>query len=460
MSKTSANGNPVRPRTMKCKPPAYRERFGKALVTLTDSHSGERRDYWLGPHGSRASHEAYARILAEWQSNGRRLPARPNRPQENGAITFSEMSLAYWKHAKSYYTEAALGHIAGVIRPARQFHGSLPAESFGPNCLRQIRQAMIDGDETATPPRRPWSRRYINSQVHRLCRVFRWAASHEMIPAGVYQQLKAVPALRRGRSEAHDPDPVEPVPLEHVEAVKPYLSRQVRALVDLQLLTGARGGELFKLRPIDIQMDDRSGIWTISLAEHKTAHHGHARTIYLGPRAQEVIRPFLADRPVDAFLFSPAEAEAERLAARHAARTTPLSCGNRPGTNRVESRCRPPGDRYTATTYRKAIAAACDQAFPPPEAMRPAVLPGGKRETKKAFKARLTDDEKEHLRRWRRDHRWHPHQLRHTAATQIRREYGLEAARIALGHSSALVTDACYAQRDQDRIREIMGNIG
>ncbi len=37
---------------------------------------------------------------------------------------------------------------------------------------------------------------------------------------------------------------------------------------------------------------------------------------------------------------------------------------------------------------------------------------------------------------WRQENCWHPHQLRHTAATELRRAYGVEAARIILGHAS------------------------
>lgn len=56
--------------------PSYRSRAGyaHALVTLTDSATGKRRDYWLGLHGSSESREAYHRVLAEWESNGRRFP--------------------------------------------------------------------------------------------------------------------------------------------------------------------------------------------------------------------------------------------------------------------------------------------------------------------------------------------------------------------------------------------------
>jgi hypothetical protein len=56
--------------------PTYRQRAGyaHALVTLTDSATGKRRDYRLGPHGSPESREAYHRVLAEWESCGRRFP--------------------------------------------------------------------------------------------------------------------------------------------------------------------------------------------------------------------------------------------------------------------------------------------------------------------------------------------------------------------------------------------------
>ena len=41
---------------------------------------------------------------------------------------------------------------------------------------------------------------------------------------------------------------------------------------------------------------------------------------------------------------------------------------------------------------------------------------------------------------------WHPHQLRHTHATEVRRRFGLEAAQVGVGHSQARVTEV-YAER-------------
>ena len=125
------------------------------------------------------------------------------------------------------------------------------------------------------------------------------------------------------------------------------------------------------------------------------------------------------------------------------------------------------GDHYTRDSYHRAIHRACDQAFPPPDELARAKVPARGRkknamrwETEAEWKRRLGPTKWEKLTAWRREHRWHPHQLRHAAGTRIRREFGLEAAQIALGHSSALITDAVYAERDLTKVVEVMRKIG
>jgi len=139
----------------------------------------------------------------------------------------------------------------------------------------------------------------------------------------------------------------------------------------------------------------------------------------------------------------------------HAARKTPLSCGNRPGTNVVAAPRRKPGTHYTVDSYRRAVERACDKAFPPP-----APLARREGETVAHWMLRLTPHQKAELKSWRRAHRFHPYQLRHTVATQIRRQFGLEAAQLALGHASAMITDAVYAERDAARVIEVMQRVG
>lgn len=60
---------------------------------------------------------------------------------------------------------------------------------------------------------------------------------------------------------------------------------------------------------------------------------------------------------------------------------------------------------------------------------------------------------------WRADHCWHPRQLRHNAATRLRKEFGIEAARLILGHASMDAT-AIYAERDHERARKLNAEIG
>ena len=54
---------------------------------------------------------------------------------------------------------------------------------------------------------------------------------------------------------------------------------------------------------------------------------------------------------------------------------------------------------------------------------------------------------------------WHPNQLRHTAATEVRRRFGLEAAQVLLGHSKADVTQM-YAERDDALAERVAREVG
>jgi integrase len=54
---------------------------------------------------------------------------------------------------------------------------------------------------------------------------------------------------------------------------------------------------------------------------------------------------------------------------------------------------------------------------------------------------------------------WHPNQLRHNFATLARRQFGLEAAQVTLGHSRADVTQV-YAERDLTLALKVAAEVG
>ena len=106
-------------------------------------------------------------------------------------------------------------------------------------------------------------------------------------------------------------------------------------------------------------------------------------------------------------------------------RKTPLSCGNRVGTNRKDDPQRKPRERYDSQSYGRAVQYAI-------------------------IKANKAGVDVPHF---------HPHQLRHTAATRIRKEMGLDAARAALGHRNLSITDD-YAELDQALAAEVASRMG
>ena len=412
------------------------KKTGQAYVRLNS------RMIYLGCYDDPVSKTKYDRLIAEWLATGRHL-AQPS--QE---MTITELVCRYMTHVEGYYVNAAgqatneQGHMRTVLGMMRELYGDTPAVRFGPKALLTLRQRMVT---------RGWKRITVNQCIGRVKRMFRWAVEQELVPGSVYHSLQAVAGLRSGRCDAPDGKPVRPVAQEMIDAVEQFVSRQVWAMIQLQLLTAARPGEICILKPKDI---DRSGDpWVYQPSEHKTAHRGYERNIYIGPEAQKKLLPFLL-RPGNEHCFSPLEADAERRALLHEARITPADSGNAPGTNRKSRPEKKPGPCYTVGSFYRAIQYGCDHAFPPP-----APLNRRDGELSREYHRRLTEEEKEQLHAWQKAHRWHPHQLRHNAATSLRKEFGLEAARIILGHRSAAVT-MIYAEADQQKAIEVIQKVG
>jgi len=366
---------------------------------------------YLGSWGRPQTTQRYHREIAEWIQRGRCPKVTPSE------MTVMELCSKYLDYAQVYYVKdgaatSELMRVKLVLKALKDTYGTRPAAEFGPNALRTVRQTWID---------KGLSRTTINGLNQLVKRVFKWGASHELLPGSVHHALVTVEGLTMGRSEAREPEPIAPVPDEYVTMTKEHVSPQVATLIDLQLLTAARSGELLQLRPMDF--DTTGLVWTVEVKAHKTAHHGKRRVLCFGPQAQKLLRPWML-RSSDAYLFSPREAEAER---RTAEAVSPRRPNQAPSPRKTD---RTLGDCYTVHSYRRAI----DRAVRKVNAER--------------VKAGLEKIPS-----------WHPHQLRHNAATRIRRQHGLDAAQAILGHSRANTTEI-YAEVNHLKALEIAGQMG
>jgi integrase len=382
---------------------------GRAVVRL------DGRDHYLGPYGSPESHERYARLIAEWQSRPRASFVAPVNDPRIGSLTINEVMLAYVEFAAGYYTKDGKPNqefesIRYALRPLKELYGHKQAANFGPRDLKTLRQQLIDQKK---------SRTYINNNMNRIKRMFKWAVSEELVPPSVHQALQTVPGLRYGRSGARETQAVKPVPDAYVDAVLPFVAPPVAAMIKLQRLTGMRSGEVVIMRACDIDMTGK--VWLYVPSDHKGKWRGK-KEIPLGPRAQDVIRPFLTLQS-SAYLFSPQAATSwhvqrradkssrSRISAVFPSEVRRRNLLRQQHSNR--SRKKQPRERYDTSSYRHAIGygivlARCEGVEIP---------------------------------------NWHPHQLRHTKATELRRTFRLEAAQVTLGHARADITEI-YAERN------------
>jgi integrase len=401
-------------------------------VTLPYSNR-QRKEIVLGRWGAEDIKVEYDRALSEWIARRRCPPA----PSVGPGLTINEMLLAYLRHAEQYYRYAdgtntnELNDIKLSLCPMCELYGHTEAAAFGPIALKAVQNYLIRKPIVrkvkvvdAETGKATWhekiiknglARGVINQRIGKIVRAFRWAVSEEMLPETVCRALEKVDGLQRGRSEARETEPIKPVSLALVEDTLPHLTPTVADMIRLQMLTGARSGEICIMRTCDIDMS--GAVWIYRPCRHKTEHRGKVRNIAIGPQGQEIIRRYLKPN-VELFLFSPAEAREKHFKELREARKAPVQpsqiCRKKKRPRRV------PGERYTPNALAHAVRRACER------------------------------NGLEH---------WHPHQIRHAHATEVRRRFGLEHAQAALGHAQAKVTEL-YAELDLRKAVLVAAAIG
>jgi integrase len=193
-------------------------------------------------------------------------------------------------------------------------------------------------------------------------------------------------------------------------------------MVLFQLYTGARPGVTCSARVGEIQKDvvvNGATVWVYRPKIHKTTWMGHSSEIAIGPRAQEVLGPILEGKGTEEFIFSPRESLAARHQIQREKRKTPLTPSQRARKKKKNPEWKP-GERFSVSSYSRRIVEVCKRHKIP---------------------------------------RWHPHQLRHLAASMADHEFGIDGARAMLGHRGPQIT-TLYARRDLEKAAAVVTRIG
>ena len=216
----------------------------------------------------------------------------------------------------------------------------------------------------------------INKKVNVVKQMIQYAVNREIEPAHLAYEVGVIKPVKKGQENFKDYDEVGPAEWTTVEKLFPYLDSMIQDMLLLSRYTGARPGEIRLMRPCDIDQTDTNA-WVFSLDKHKTRRHGIVRKIVIGLDAQPILLKYMV-RPGQAYCF-------------------PARLNHHGDT----------GQYYTSGSFAKVIT--------------------------RAVAAYNAENPKTPIQ-------FHANQLRHTFATSVCLEHGLEVTRCALGHATTQMT--------------------
>ncbi|MBL4885326.1 MAG: hypothetical protein JKY95_12420 [Planctomycetaceae bacterium] len=151
---------------------------------------------YLGKFDSGESRSKWAEIVTNWSAG--------NLDKYGSSVSISRLCVVYVKHAENYYVKdgkqtSEVCRVRSVLRMLVEECGDLKTDRFTPKHLEKARNRMLKKD---------LSRPVINGYVSLIVRTFKFGVVEGCVPAPVWQALKALPGLRRGRSKAKEPKPI------------------------------------------------------------------------------------------------------------------------------------------------------------------------------------------------------------------------------------------------------------
>ncbi|MCB0358032.1 MAG: site-specific integrase [Bdellovibrionales bacterium] len=138
----------------------------------------------------------------------------------------------------------------------------------------------------------PYSAETYNKLLDRMKNFCKWLVKYRDLPFASYQAISLVDRARSGRNGVKVTKPVAPVLWSQVELLKPYMAPIAYDLFHLQYLGGMRPSEAIRFRFQDVEFASADA-WIYSPPEHKKKKYGQVRTIFLGPRCQALLDPYM-----------------------------------------------------------------------------------------------------------------------------------------------------------------------
>jgi hypothetical protein len=143
--------------------------MGKYAVVYHNS-----RPIYLGFHGSPESKVAYARVVAELQTNSTSPAISPQVREKH--VTLRELTAAFLDYAQANIDPVSYGHCRVVVLDFldKLYGDNTPVDSFKPSCLTLVRKEMMQSGR--------YCRRTVNDHTRRIVSIFAWGVEHDFVP--------------------------------------------------------------------------------------------------------------------------------------------------------------------------------------------------------------------------------------------------------------------------------------
>ncbi len=162
--------------------------------------------------------------------------------------TLNELWAAYQQWMRVYYVKdgvptSEVGAIANVCQVVVEQYGHELVKDFALWKLLHVRNQLIA---------KGWSRRNINKQISRVRGMFKWAVMQGKCPFLLLEQLKQLPPLKKGRSNAREKPRIQPVGWAVVAATIEHLRQPLPDLIRVHWLLGCRAQHVCAMRACDL----------------------------------------------------------------------------------------------------------------------------------------------------------------------------------------------------------------
>lgn len=309
-----------------------------------------------------------------------------------------------------------------IQRTARflQPYSDWRVDSFGVDELHDIREVHKCQIYKTGKKEKHYTRRGINDTLKCAVSIIEWGVGRNIVKhetlIGIRKELKM---LKIGDEGAKDNIKREAVKKEELEKVVNISTAVIGDMLKLVWCTGMRPYEVCEMRPYDLLRRDPEcwlyipGRDHTPVGNHKTMRFGKIKVIPLAGECIDILSKRINNFNSREYIFNPQDSVAEYREIRRKNRNTPLSCGNKSGSNKKKNPKRKPGAKYSSDSFNKAFERGC----------------------KRAGVEKIV-----------------PYDLRRTAATNTRAELGKEAARTLLGHAEESTTNIYLL----DEVKEAM----